>query len=532
MIGDPPRFAALVPPLERLPPTPESPTTAAVEHAASAPAESDALERRREFRNALIYLAAKTVRHAFLERTASPPTGSSQPMCQFLFTALARSGSSFQELQLAVWYFLRFCASLSQRARLSRVLQAIAEPGSHPETQQSPRLGDPAPLTDAPPHPLPLTAPSNTHPNAAQPSRNPNTPTSDPPTLRIFFLACLILAHKYCRDNSLALSSWSQQSGVPAAVLVAAERCVLKGLGFSLAVDMERLPDGTVPFARFCAVAARAAMELVRAEGGDPDVHSANDASLATVIPPPPEETGRTDSNADNSLPTIRRDFRRALIFVAAATVDGDFSSSPHGPLRERASVATLRFVHDVVRRSQSTFFDLQLAVFYYIRYRLRSNAASPTPTPTTHTAFLACLILAHKFLHDRTICLSWWSARSGVSPRAATAAERAVLIALDHALFVPVGGGGSGGGGVGSSHAAGFEQFCGIAVGTAMRIAGVALAVDGDAGRRTVVVAPAAEENEERGAKRRRGSEVGNDEDEEEGEEVQLMKWKDRRLE
>ncbi|KAI9311443.1 hypothetical protein DFJ73DRAFT_469974 [Zopfochytrium polystomum] len=240
----------------------------------------------------------------------------------------------------------------------------------------------------------------------------------------------------------------------------------------------------------------------------DPDDLSAGDASLATVIPPLPEETGRPDSNA-TSLPSFRRDFRQALIceplvlfptknlpslilntdkntVVAAASVNGAPAGPPTAPptgkpdtvaavrrdfrqaiiyyaaatvdggIYTHAAPATLsrpatqRFIFEIVKRSRATFYDLQLALFCFVRLRnahaastastattsptakeslvpptaaTNSDLSSPPSPPTspfahrpshphphhprtdeTHLHFLGALIISHKYLHDARV--------------------------------------------------------------------------------------------------------------------------------
>ncbi|KAI9325571.1 hypothetical protein DFJ73DRAFT_965751 [Zopfochytrium polystomum] len=171
----------------------------------------------------------------------------------------------------------------------------------------------------------------------------------------------------------------------------------------------------------------------------------------------------------------IRRDFRLALIYIAAATVEGSASDAAVALAAQQPDVqqryATQKFIFDAMKRSQSSFNDLQLALYYLVRLRSAQQqdpkatpappsspgteadrinpemevpprpeaspgsapsshppslaslctfptaTATPAPAATTNTTttFLACLILAWKYLHDRTYTARAWSTITGV---------------------------------------------------------------------------------------------------------------------
>ncbi|KAI9354833.1 hypothetical protein DFJ73DRAFT_775645 [Zopfochytrium polystomum] len=244
---------------------------------------------------------------------------------------------------------------------------------------------------------------------------------------------------------------------------------------------------------------------------------------------------------------------RNAFIYLAAITVDRDSSeqtatastttrsptdipihaAAAHDPRQPPAlrqhppppSATTQRFIFDLVMRSRSSFYDVQLALFYLGRYRARTRraaavaaaaASSPSTDPTTaqpsphcleprlrpptpppdfpcspkpssaapppqlrpppppppppppRLAFLASLVLAWKHLHDDPPHARAWSRMSGEPAARINAAERAVLAAIGYRLHVDVGVGVGVGGGGGQ----GFAAFCGAAVQIAMGLA------------------------------------------------------------
>ncbi|KAI9324942.1 hypothetical protein DFJ73DRAFT_870922 [Zopfochytrium polystomum] len=177
-----------------------------------------------------------------------------------------------------------------------------------------------------------------------------------------------------------------------------------------------------------------------------------------------------------SSIPVPDAALRNALIYLAAATIDLDFSdptiaaaasarslpspSSPSSlnPLASMDHTPTQRFVFDVVMRTQSTFNDVQLALYYLGRFRAdrsrsqqhtkvppafsddRSRLATPPPEPhqrrctPTRTPAAAC------HLHDTPYTARVWSSLTGLPLATINAAEREVLAGLGYRLHVDPG--------------------------------------------------------------------------------------------
>ncbi|KAI9325572.1 hypothetical protein DFJ73DRAFT_869276 [Zopfochytrium polystomum] len=224
----------------------------------------------------------------------------------------------------------------------------------------------------------------------------------------------------------------------------------------------------------------------------------------APAGPPTAPPTGKPDSVA-----AVRRDFRQAIIDYTAATVDGGIYT--HAAPATLSRPATQRFIFEIVKRSRATFYDLQLALFYFVRLRnahaastastattsatakeslvpptaaTNSDLSSPPSPPTSpfaptapplpltsspppprtdesHLHFLGALILSHKYLHDHALPTRAWTAIAGLPSDSVDAAERFALAGLGFAL------------GIGDG--AGFGRFCAVPVRAAMRTADVA---------------------------------------------------------
>ncbi|KAI9324949.1 hypothetical protein DFJ73DRAFT_914597 [Zopfochytrium polystomum] len=217
------------------------------------------------------------------------------------------------------------------------------------------------------------------------------------------------------------------------------------------------------------AVPAKAAAAAAPPHPPPPPPPLSNLLAPAAVPPPPPQQ-----------FPNPAAAFRNALIYLAAVTIDLDFTDPATAlSLRTPATTTTPdhttthRFVHTLTLRSQSTFTDVYLALFYLSRFRLARASTSPRPprqtTPVaarTRIHFLACLVLAWKHLRDRTHANATWASLAGVAGVGVAelnAAEREVLAGLGYRLCVARSDRADLGGG-----ASEFEGFCAAAVGLA----------------------------------------------------------------
>lgn len=92
-------------------------------------------------------------------------------------------------------------------------------------------------------------------------------------------------------------------------------------------------------------------------------------------------------------------------------------------------------FVKEILIRAQTTFSTLQLALLYLLRVRL-ALAEHRRPV-CARRMFLGCLIVAYKYLQDRTYSNVAWSRITGLSVLEITAVEAEVLGYIDYRLTV-----------------------------------------------------------------------------------------------
>lgn len=136
-------------------------------------------------------------------------------------------------------------------------------------------------------------------------------------------------------------------------------------------------------------------------------------------------------------------------------------STAEHMPLKQ--------FIHEVLRRSRTSFITLQTALCYveaiaaklptlikeeseYMRYRAdpsydenkSSVPALPSPLLCPRRTFLASILLASKFLQDRSYSNKAWAKLTGLAPREVGRCERALFAALQWRLWVGKGSGGA----------------------------------------------------------------------------------------
>ncbi|KAI9325567.1 hypothetical protein DFJ73DRAFT_208741 [Zopfochytrium polystomum] len=186
---------------------------------------------------------------------------------RFIVDIVERSGSTFNDLQLALLYFER----LQKKQFVSPV--SHTPPGTPSQTTQFTRFGrldlarpSLGQLSSPPVSPVvarsqPVRPPSSTFASGAPPA-----PTSTPPSPAAsctLFLACLVLSRKFLHDRYFSNRAWAHLTGVPVATVCAAERLVLAGLEYELWVDPRVGGDGMSEFARFCAGPVEAAMGIV-----------------------------------------------------------------------------------------------------------------------------------------------------------------------------------------------------------------------------------------------------------------------------
>jgi hypothetical protein len=113
--------------------------------------------------------------------------------------------------------------------------------------------------------------------------------------------------------------------------------------------------------------------------------------------------------------------------------------------------VSTAQFVREILKRSKTTYSTLQAALYYIFRIKasvtehmVRRQAAFPMEKPAPKDCifcgrrmFLAALMVASKFLQDRTYRNSAWAKISGLTTAEITFSEMTFLQLIDYQLFI-----------------------------------------------------------------------------------------------
>ena len=112
--------------------------------------------------------------------------------------------------------------------------------------------------------------------------------------------------------------------------------------------------------------------------------------------------------------------------------------------------VPTTQFVREILKRSKSTYSTLQTALYYIFRIKstvtdhiIRRNASPVTQASPQdcifcgRRMFLAAVMVASKFLQDKTYRNSAWAKISGLTTSEITYSEMAFLQLIDFKLFI-----------------------------------------------------------------------------------------------
>ncbi|KAJ3327142.1 hypothetical protein HDU76_012326 [Blyttiomyces sp. JEL0837] len=164
---------------------------------------------------------------------------------------------------------------------------------------------------------------------------------------------------------------------------------------------------------------------------------------------------------ADNvDLSKSKAEFVESLVDTSASIIE---SVWPNHSFSARAKLLPLRkFIHEILRRSRTSFYTLQLSLLYIIRLRnelvsgkrTSSSFASCTPSSLSASSkqidpskphpslcgrrmFLSSLIVAAKYLQDRNYSNRAWSKISGLPLSEINANEMEFLKMIDYDLFV-----------------------------------------------------------------------------------------------
>ncbi|ORX44239.1 hypothetical protein DM01DRAFT_1340427 [Hesseltinella vesiculosa] len=109
--------------------------------------------------------------------------------------------------------------------------------------------------------------------------------------------------------------------------------------------------------------------------------------------------------------------------------------------------VATKNFIREILRRSKATYFMLQISLFYLFRVKRVVQGKLRIPASDRsfreglmccgRRMFLASLMVASKYIHDKGYPNKAWADASGLPLQEINAAEMAFLQMIDYCLYI-----------------------------------------------------------------------------------------------
>lgn len=177
-------------------------------------------------------------------------------------------------------------------------------------------------------------------------------------------------------------------------------------------------------------------------------------STAATVQPPrrPPQPIRSTQSS--QLVSTNRLAYVEALVDINAVVIESIWY--PTIPKESRVSpVVPLRtFIQEVLKRSRTTYSTLQTALFYLFRARpaiiqhlqqQQQQRSCDKKSNWQHNAYISCgrrmflasLVVASKFVQDKTYRNSAWAKIAGLPVTEINTAERYFLSIMDHRLYI-----------------------------------------------------------------------------------------------
>ncbi|KAG0169438.1 hypothetical protein DFQ28_002229 [Apophysomyces sp. BC1034] len=144
------------------------------------------------------------------------------------------------------------------------------------------------------------------------------------------------------------------------------------------------------------------------------------------------------------------------LVETSAEIIDSIWNPRFLADQQKVKVISTRGFIHEILKRSKTTYSTLQISLFYLFRVkkivheklRLRlSQSQKQQPTPVSERLddlmccgrrmFLASLMVSCKYLHDKNYRNRAWAKISGLSISEINASEMAFLKLIDYKLFV-----------------------------------------------------------------------------------------------
>ncbi|KAL0074377.1 cyclin-domain-containing protein, partial [Phycomyces blakesleeanus] len=136
------------------------------------------------------------------------------------------------------------------------------------------------------------------------------------------------------------------------------------------------------------------------------------------------------------------------LVDTAAEIIDSIWQPKFLVDQRKVKVIPTKGFIREMLSRSKATYSTLQICLFYLFRVKkvvhekLRKRFTQPTNVNNDlmccgRRMFMASLMLASKYLHDKNYRNRAWTKISGLSVSEINAAEMAFLKLIDYKLYV-----------------------------------------------------------------------------------------------
>ncbi|CAO3595834.1 unnamed protein product [Absidia cylindrospora] len=175
----------------------------------------------------------------------------------------------------------------------------------------------------------------------------------------------------------------------------------------------------------------------------DPEMHALR--TMLSAHRALPYSGRQTCTNTKNNTLNNRLAYVEALVDTNALVIETMWCSNT-SPTRQAAVVPLRTFIQEVLKRSRTTYSTLQTALFYLFRSR---------PAITAHLRqaqqdkwegayitcgrrmFLASLVVASKFVQDKTYRNSAWAKIAGLPVAEINAAERIFLGLVDYRLYI-----------------------------------------------------------------------------------------------
>ncbi|CAO3587399.1 unnamed protein product [Absidia cylindrospora] len=155
----------------------------------------------------------------------------------------------------------------------------------------------------------------------------------------------------------------------------------------------------------------------------------------------------RTSTNTKDNTLNNRLAYVEALVDTNALVIETMWTFSNSTTRQQPAAVVPLRtFIQEVLKRSRTTYSTLQTALFYLFRCRpaitahlqqTRQDKWEGAYISCGRRMFLASLVVASKFVQDKTYRNSAWAKIAGLPVAEINASERIFLNMVDYRLYI-----------------------------------------------------------------------------------------------